>query len=178
MIVAGTGLGAVLAACGDDDDVGPGPTNTPDTGTINPNDSGDDTGSDATADAGSFAKLTIVNATTDLGPDSRLPNGNGAFRVCFKSGTTQANLAVAPYPPLPDRAPASNPAAPAGIYYGTGGTFPSFGLDLSTRIIQPYLMNAYRLLQKGIKNPNTTPPSPGTTCDELIGATADAAIGL
>src|SRR5205085_275281 len=103
-----------------------------------------DSGGEAAVDAGAFAKLTLINATADMGPDSNIGT-TGAIRVCFKQGTTAASVSVAPYPPLPDKRPVSNPTAPPGIYYGTGGTFPSFGLDLSTRIIVPIVMNAARL---------------------------------
>jgi hypothetical protein len=110
-----------------------------------------------------------------MGPNAAI-GGNAAIRVCFKQGTTDANLGVAPYPPLPDKASAAAPTAPPGIYYGTGGTFPSFGLDLSNRIIVPIVMNAKSLFARGIVNPGNG--QPGTTCDELVGATADAAAGL
>jgi hypothetical protein len=178
-IAAFAGLGLTLAACGDDDDAGPGNADTG-TGseTTTPDGGGTDASEGGKADAGSFAKLTLVNATTDMGPNSVLnARGDAAIRVCFKQGTTDQNIGVAPYPPLPDKAPASAPAGtPPGIFYGTGGTFPSFGLDLEGRIIVPIVMNAKTLLLKGVVNPGNG--SPGTTCDELVGATADASAGL
>lgn len=177
IIVAGTALGATIVACGDE---GSGSSssssgNLPEASTTD-SPSGD-TGTDKpdAAPKPNFAKLTLVNATTDMGPNSALTlRGDAAIRVCFKQGTTQANLGVAPYPPLPDKAPAAG--TPPGIFYGTGGTFPSFGLDLEGRIIVPIVMNASTLLRKGIVNPGTG--QPGTTCDELVGETADAAAGL
>lgn len=178
-IAAFAGLGLTLAACGDDDDVGPG---TPDTGTGSetgtPDGGGGADTSTPPADAGAFAKLTLVNATADMGPNMALNvRGDAMIRICFKQGTTQANLGVAPYPPLPDKPSAGAPAGtPAGIPYGTGGTFPSFGLDLEGRIIVPIVMNVRTLVQKGVVNPGNN--SPGTTCDELVGGNADAAAGL
>jgi hypothetical protein len=172
----------MLGACGDDD-TGPG---RPDTGTGSETtapEAGDaGGGTDASEagkpDAGSFAKLTLVNATSDIGPNAVLDaRGDAAFRICFKQGTSAQTLGVAPFPPLPDKAPASAPpGTPAGIFYGTGGTFPSFGLDLEGRIIVPIIMNAKTLLLKGIVNPGTG--ATGTTCDELVGSVADASAGL
>ncbi len=176
IIVAGTGLGATLIACGDDS----GSSNsggTPDTGTPDTNKPGDSAPPDAadSAPKPNFAKLTLINATTDMGPNAAFPGrGDAAIRVCFKQGTTAQNLGVAPYPPLPDKAKGTSKVP--GIFYGTGGTFPSFGLDLEGRIIVPIVMNAKTLLAKGVVNPGTG--QPGTTCDELVGDTADAAAGL
>ena len=174
ILVAGTGLGATLVACGDDDSGSSG--SVPDAA---PGDSkvGDTSTGDA-ADAApkpNFAKLTVINATTDMGPNSAL-NGRGdaAIRICFKTGTTPQNLGIAPYPPLPDKPKGAQPVA--GIPYGTGGTLDNLGVDLETRIIVPYVMNVKTLVEKNIKNPGTG--QPGTTCDELVGDTADAAAGL
>ena len=185
IIVAGTALGATVVACGDDDSGSSSGTsgNVPEASTDAPV---GDTGTGDAADAApkpNFAKLTFVNAVTDLG-DGLTPasasatslndRGDTAIRICFKQGTTQANLGVAPYPPLPDKPKAGQ--AVAGVLPGTGGTFPSFGLDLEGRIIVPIVMNVKTLLAKGIVNPGTG--QPGTTCDELVGDTADAAAGL
>jgi hypothetical protein len=174
-LVASAGLGATLAACGDDDSGG---GSTPDSGggtteggTI-PDSSITDAPVDSARDAGTFAKLTIVNATTDMGTNAEIVAGNAAIRVCFKQGATTQTLITAPYPPLPDKKPESSPLLPAGIYYGTGGTLPSFPLDLETRIVQPIIMNAKSLAAKGIVNPGTG--ATGTTCDELIGPNVDA----
>jgi len=177
IIVVGTGLGGLLAACGDDDTNGGSSGTTPEAGgnETGGGDSGSDTGTDTGTDAGTFAKLTLINATTDMGPNAML-GGNAAIRVCFRQGTNANALDVAPYPPLPDRPNAARPNAPPGIYYGTGGTFPSFGLDLSTRFIQPIVMNAKSLFAKGIVNPGNG--SPGTVCDEVVGNKADAALGF
>lgn len=174
-IAAFAGMGVMLAACGDDDDSGPG---NPDTGTNTetgtPDGSGTDASKEAAVDAGSPAKLTLINATTDMGPNAYIGSPQtAAIRVCFKQGTTEQNLGVAPYPPLPDTAPTK---ALPGIFYGTGGTFPSFGLDLEPRIIVPIVMNAKSLAAKGILNPGNG--SGGTSCDEIVGSNADAATGL
>lgn len=176
IIVAGTALSGLLVACGDDD-VGSSSGSTPDTGTTDTGttDTGaTDSGGDTGTDAGTLAKLTLVNATTDMGPNAGIGGNNGFIRVCFKQGTNAGNIGVAPYPPLPDKP--AQVGLPPGIPQGTGGSFPSFGLDLSTRIIVPIIMNAKNLFAKGIVNPGTG--SPGTTCDELVGATADANAGL
>jgi hypothetical protein len=185
IIVAGTGLGAALVACGDDSAGSSSGTTPPDAtpGDSNPGDTS--TGQDAadSAPKPNFAKLTFINATTDLGDGVADPatsktaldgRGDTAIRICFKQGTTAQNLGVAPYPPLPDKPKAGQ--AVAGVNPGTGGTFPSFGLDLEGRIIVPIVMNVKSLVIRGIKNPGTG--QPGTTCDELVGDTADAAAGL
>lgn len=174
-IAAFAGLGITLAACGDDDDDGA--VNTPDTGTQETSTvdgSTADAADGAKPDAGSPAKLTLINAATDLGPNAYIGSAQrAAIRICFKQGTTEQNVGVAPYPPLPDSKPTKELP---GIFYGTGGTFPSFGLDLEPRIIVPIVMNAASLKARGVLNPGTG--APGTTCDELVGANADAAAGL
>jgi hypothetical protein len=185
IIVAGTALGATIVACGDDDSgSSSGSSGTvPDAATTD-----SPVGDSATADAAdaakpNFAKLTFVNAVTDLG-DGQTPatasatslndRGDTAIRICFKQGTTAQNLGVAPYPPLPDKPKGTQTVA--GVFPGTGGTFPSFGLDLEGRIIVPIVMNVKSLLKLGVVNPGNG--QPGTTCDELVGDTADAAAGL
>jgi len=174
MIVAGVGMAATLLACGDDDDVGfvpdAGKPETAVTETSTP-----DTGTDATKPADNFAKLTFINAATDLGSANEDgPGGpNAGIRICFEQSVAPAPLSVAPYPPLPDTKP--NIGTP-GIKYGTGGTFPSFGLDLENRTLKPYIMSAKTLKAKGVLNPNNG--SPGTTCDELVGGTKKATFNL
>ena len=178
IIVAGTALGATVVACGDDDS---GSSSSGTSGNVPEGSTTDSPSGDSATDAAdaapkpNFAKLTFVNATTDMGTGTYLtPRGDSAIRICFKQGTTQANLGVAPYPPLPDKPKGTQ--AFAGVLPGTGGTFPSFGLDLEGRIIVPIVMNVKTLETKGIKNPGTG--QPGTTCDELVGDTADAAAGF
>ena len=177
IIVAGTALGATIVACGDDDS-GSGSSSglVPEASTTD-SPVGDSSTGDA-ADAApkpNFAKLTFVNATTDMGTGTYINvRGDSAIRICFKQGTTAQNLGVAPYPPLPDKPKGTQPVA--GVLPGTGGTFPSFGLDLEGRIIVPIVMNVKTLQAKGFVNPGNG--QPGTTCDELVGDTADAAAGL
>lgn len=168
MIVAGAALGAGLAACSDDENTDPGTTDSgtgADTSTT-PTDGGG--GADARDGAViNFAKLTFVNAATDLGAgfDADTAAGvNQPIRICFEQAVAPAALSLAPYPPLPDNKPSK--AAP-GIALGTGGTFPSFGLDLQNRALKPYIVSARKLLEKGVKNPGDG--SPGPTCDEVLG---------
>lgn len=172
LTITGAATGALLVACGDDSSSN-NTTTTPDSGT--PETGGPAVDTDSGADAGQadagppLAKITIVGAAADLGPNAKLPNGNAAFRVCFKAGSSANDLTVAPYPPLPDKS--AVPGAPPGIYIGTGGTFPSFGVDLEPRVIQPIIMNAYSLAKRQLVNPGNG--QPGHTCDEILG-TADA----
>lgn len=167
MIVAGASLGAVLAACSDDENTDPGTT---DSGGGTDSATGDSaTGDSSVKDAAvvNFAKLTFINAATDLGAGFDLPSPAGrnqAIRICFEQAVAPAALSLAPYPPLPDNKPSK--AAP-GIAIGTGGTFPSFGLDLQNRALKPYIVSARKLLEKGVKNPGDG--SPGPTCDEILG---------
>ena len=176
IIVAGTGLGAGLAACGDDSASGSSSGNVPETGT--PDTKPGDTGAGPDAADGApkpnFAKLTFVNGITDMGDPATTyldARGDTAIRLCFKQGATAGNLSVAPYPPLPNQPKAGQ--AVAGVFPGTGGTFPSLGLDLEGRIIVPIVMNVRSLVDRGIKSPGNG--QPGTSCDELVGDTADAA---
>jgi hypothetical protein len=157
-LVAG-GLGALLVACGDDDNVTPGPKQ----------DSGlpDDTGTSAdapteaaTQDAGPpKAKLQLVNAATSLGPTA-----SGALRVCYALGPAEDQLQIVQIlPPLPDRAA---PGAPfAGVFIGTGGNVEGTGADLSGLVLQPYIMNAEKLKERGIEKPAS---GPGPSCGDLF----------
>ncbi len=167
MIVAGATLGAVLAACGDDENTDPG--TGVDSGPGNETSTGDSSTDSSVKDAAviNFAKLTFINAATDLGPGFDTPTAAGInqpIRICFEQSVAPAALSLAPYPPLPDNRPSK--AAP-GIALGTGGTFPSFGLDLQNRALKPYIVSARKLLEKGVKNPGDG--SPGPTCDEILG---------
>jgi hypothetical protein len=171
LAIAGVGLGATLVACGDDDSGGGGKTDAGGTDSGPGTDSGgSDSGQDSGKDAGpTLAKLTLVNAATDLGANADIgPTKAQALRVCFKQGKADP-LSVAPYPPLPREAPASNPQAPPGVYNGTGGAFPSFGLDLSDRKLVPYVMNAKAMAAKGFLKP--TDGGLETTCDEILDPT-------
>ncbi|MBX3258514.1 MAG: hypothetical protein KIS78_21055 [Labilithrix sp.] len=164
-LIAG-GLSGLLVACGDDDDnpVTPGndagdtDTGTTDAGTTDaPNDQ-----TNPPADAGTNAKLQLVNAATDFGPS----NPVGALRVCYGLGPS----AIAPLPPLPDRK--SSDAQPyPGVYIGTGGAVQGTGADLTTVPIVPYLMNAQSLSDRGVFR---TDAGAGPTCADLLGNAVDA----
>jgi hypothetical protein len=171
-LVAG-GLGAFLVACGDDD-AGVVATD-PDTGGGNNGDSGgkedtgggggDSGGDTGTKDAGTNAKLQLVNAATDFGPG----NPSGALRICYAVGKDEASAVIAPLPPLPDR---KNPPAPfAGVFIGTGGAVQGTGADLSTLVIVPYIMNAASMFQRGIVKPDA---GPGTSCTDILDGAKDA----
>jgi hypothetical protein len=124
----------------------------------------------ATPDAGAAGtpRLTFVNAAHDLGPTSVI-GANAGIRLCFKQGSMAQNLSIAPFPPLPDRAPPgdSGVATAPGIYLGTGAMLPAIGLNFEGRIIVPILMNVKSLSVRGLDK--NVPGSRGPTCDELIG---------
>lgn len=163
LVVASAALGSFLVACGDDEegttvtpDGGGTDTGTPDTGTPA------DTGTPDAPAQPDLAKLTIANAATDLGAGANFTGTNiTAVRVCFAIDDV-----VTPIPPQPNRA---SSALPAGIPIGFGGQFPSFGLDLETRKVTPYVMNAQAMKAKGVES---TAGSVGPTCDEILKAGA------
>lgn len=171
MTLAAAAAGLVLVACGDDDSNGttPGVDSGTDTGT------GEETGtvdSGTDADAGPTipnAKLQLVNAATDFGPN----NASGGLRVCYGVGASEATAVVAPLPPLPDRA---SPGAPfAGVFIGTGGSVQGTGIDLGNLAVVPYIMNAQSLALKGLTKP--AEGNPGTSCDAMLKADFDAGGG-
>lgn len=150
-ILVGAGMTGLLVACSSDDD---NPTPAPstdsgaDTGTTDGS-TDEDSGSDAGNDSGPTlpnAKLSIVNAATDLGPDAKIDDATNfqAARICF--GVT-ADI-VNPAPAIPGTAP-SGLTVP-GLYIGTGGIVPSFGIPLEGLTIYPYLMNAASIFKRGI----------------------------
>jgi len=158
------GLGGFLVACGDDDS-----TVTPakDGGGADTAPGDDDGGQDGATpppqDAGTNAKLQLVNAATDFGPNNTV----GALRVCYGLGPTAA---LAPLPPLPDRK--SSDAQPfPGVFIGTGGAVQGTGADLTAVAITPYVMNAGALAARGIVKPDAG--GAGLSCADLFGA-ADA----
>lgn len=165
-----------LAACSDDeDDNNPTPNNDAgnDTGTSDSgggNDGGSDSGQDGGDAAPTFelAKLTVVNAATDFGPASTVPGGSGfqAIRICFAVGPSEAASGVSPVPPQPETGPTG--LTVPGLYFGTGGKLPSFGLDLQNLVVVPYVMNAKILADKGLVKPG--PGMTGVTCDEILKA--------
>jgi hypothetical protein len=111
------------------------------------------------------AKITIVNAVTDLGPGADLPGTDRVqgVRLCFGIGPSTQQAQIAGIPPLPDE---SNGEGPAGILAGRGETMRGLGLDFSPFVLVPYLMNANQLALKGIVKPG--PGDPGTPCDEIL----------
>lgn len=168
MVLAGAGLGTGLTAC--EDDAGA-PLDDAGADVSRPDGLGIDVGVDASASI-HIAKLTFVNAATDFGVYSSPAAGFQAIRLCFKQGTTDANLDYAPFPPLPDRPSAIAPHLPPGLYAGTGEALPNFGIDLSNRILVPILMNVVTLNAKGIINPGNG--QPGATCDEILKGNSEA----
>jgi hypothetical protein len=166
IIIGGVGTGSLLVACGDDDAVGPRPDGgTPDVeqpDSAPPVDAGTDTGRDA---GPPNAKITVVNAATDLGPNANFAGTADvqAVRVCFAIGATAESATVSGLPPQPDEA---RGGLPAGIFLGTGGAMKSFGLDLSPFVLVPYVMNAAKLAEKGIVKPG--PGDPGVPCDKIL----------
>lgn len=168
LTLVGAGLGAFLVACGDDDDsVTPGPkdsgldTSMADTGAP-------DAPVDAPApvDAGTNAKLQLVNAATDLGAN----NPVGAVRICYGLGEAGT---IAPLPPLPDRK-ASDAQPYPGVFIGTGGTVQGTGADLTNVAITPYVMNAQALAQRGLVKPDAG--GTGKTCIDILEADAGGAL--
>lgn len=155
-----------LVACSDDDNATPSPT--PDSGADDGGtevDAADDSSTE-TPDAGSNARLQLVNAATDFGPS----NESGALRVCYGVGPSEEATSIAPLPPLPDR-PSSEDAPFAGLFIGTGGNVQGTGADLTDLVIVPYLMNAQSLFVRGIVKPES---GPGPSCAALINGTVDA----
>ena len=170
LTLVGAGLGAFLVACGDDDDnVVPKDGGGADTA---PGDSGaPDAQNDqqSPVDAGSPARLQLVNAATDFGDNLK----SGGLRVCFAAGTTAANVTLTGLPALPDESPAAD--VPPAVYIGLGGNVTGTGLPLAGLFIQPYLMNAESLYAKGIVKPG--PGQPGKGCSEILAPNFDGGAG-
>lgn len=151
--IAGLVLGGVLVACGDDDN---GSTSGKDAGAdtnVPPTDgSTPDTGADAAKpDAGQPAKLILVHGATDLG--ANIPqDAFAAIRVCFATApkATPNDFQVTPFPVLPHSLSDGGATDNPGILIGTGGPFPSSGADYEDLVIRPYVMNAFRLNQRGV----------------------------
>jgi hypothetical protein len=167
VVLFGGALGGTLAACGDDDNA---VTTRPDGGPVTPPDSG---GTDASADSSTPtpAKLQFVNAATDLGPS---PSATGnAIRVCYAVGATEASAQIAALAPLPDTKSSERLPFP-GVFAGTGGPFPSTGVDLSGLVVVPYVMNAFKLeqLRQAGRITGREGATPGTSCRDLFLADA------
>ena len=125
---------------------------------------------------GNAPRLTFVNAAHDLGNGAAIANApdKGAVRLCFKQGSLAQNLTIAPYPPLPTRAVGGEPGDPPGVYYGSGVTLATAGLDLAGRIIVPIVMNENSLLVRNVDN--LQPGQRPKTCEELLAV--DEGLGL
>ena len=168
LTLVGAGLGGFLVACGDDDSSVTPPKDGGGADTAPGDDGGQDAAPDqqAPVDAGTNAKLQLVNAATDFGPN----NVVGGLRVCYGLGPTAA---IAPLPPLPDRK--SSDAQPyPGVFIGTGGAVQGTGADLTTVAITPYVMNAASLAERGIVKPDAG--GAGVSCTDLFGADAGGAL--
>lgn len=166
LTLVGAGLGAFLVACGDDDDNVTPRDGGSDTGP-GTEDGGQDAGNDQQnppVDAGSPARLQLVNAATDFGPNLQ----SGGLRVCFAAGKAEGNITVTPLPAMPEES--SVPGVPPAVYIGLGGNVTGTGLPLNDLIIQPYLMNAESI--SGIVKPGAGQPS--LPCSELLAANFDA----
>lgn len=124
--------------------------------------------SDATTDtggpdaAGPRAKVVVVHASPDL----------PAVRVCFALGTKPdgSDAAIAPVPPLPDRAVGAQPYP--GLFPGTGGVLPDLGTDLSSVVVVPYLMVAEKIKAVARGDGGAI-----ATCDALLSADAGLVAG-
>ncbi|MBX3209719.1 MAG: hypothetical protein KF764_32090 [Labilithrix sp.] len=173
MTLVGAGLGTFLAACGDDDDVTPGPkTDSGVDSTPGTDGSPADTGTDApqTVDAGTPAKIILVHAATSLGPNTDQTGAyGGGVRVCFSTKTaSETAFSPTPFPALPSDGGGASPYP--GLFIGTGGPFSTSGADLETLTVRPYLMNAKALNEKGIVGQDPSVPR----CGKLL---TDGGIG-
>lgn len=109
----------------------------------------------APPDSGAHAKILLVHASPDV----------PAVRVCFAVGTKAdgSDAVVVPIPPLPDRINGADPYP--GVFPGTGGAFPDLGVDLSTKVIVPYVIIASAV--KDDVRSDAGPPK--LQCAELLG---------
>lgn len=169
-VLACGAFGAILIACGDDDGGG-GVTatdggkdnNTPpnDSGGNNDTGGGNDSGGDSATPAP--AKIVLVHAATDYGPNNPL----GMVRVCYATKTaTEANFGLSPLSPLPHSKDPDSQLPFPGIPIGTGGPFPSTGLPLEQFSIRPYVISAQALANRGITG--NAPETP--RCNRLLQA--------
>lgn len=160
LVATGAAMSGLLIACGDDDSgTAPRPDSgtTGDTGTTPPPDTG---APDVRQPGPAPAKIQIINAATDLGPDADVA-GQNLVRICFASSGV-----VVTAPPLPNE---GSGAIPPGIPIGLGGSVPSFGLPLDSIDITPYVMNGKTLAAKG-----NVKGGQEVTCDKLVGSGAPA----
>lgn len=166
-LMGAASLSTLLVACGDDEEPTP-IAPKPDGGDTDPNPDPDpDPTSDAGADATTPpekdpARLQMINAATDFGPN----NVPGIVRVCFGAGTDADATKVTPLPALPEASAVDT--IPPGVPIGLGGNVTGTGLNLADLYIQPYLMNGVSLAEKGIVKKEAGEPS--TSCAELLKA--------
>lgn len=178
-LVLGAGMSAFVVACGDDDSTPSG--NLPDSGSETstgtsggPTDSGNDgssgqvpvdAGDSGPVDSGKktpAAKLQLVNAAVDLGPNEML----GGLRICYKAGIDVAHAGFPPaLPPLPNR----NPKTPyPGLFIGTGGSVEGSGSSLAQAAIVPYVISGASLQARGLGS--QIAPKKDLECAKILGA--------
>lgn len=118
-------------------------------------------------------RLTIVNATHDLGPGS-VERTNSAVRFCFLQGATTETLSVVPVVvPLPDRAQPGTGSTLLGIPAASGVNLALGNLDFVGRIVVPIVFSARSL--RRFEGNGIRPPDP---CDKLVGDARDASLDL
>ncbi len=142
----------IVVACDGDDTLARSlPDAASNTDTQPPLDSSNDV---LVADASARAKVVIVHAAPDV----------PAIRVCFAVGTKPdgSDVAIVPLPPLPDQSVGAQPFP--GIFPGTGGVFPDLGVDLSTKVVVPYVIIA-SAVKDDVRN-DAGPPK--LSCSELL----------
>ncbi len=161
-------LGALLGGCGHDggDDASASDSGLIDTHPLD--------AVPAMVDAGPrlTPRLTIVNATHDLGPGS-VERTSSAVRFCFLQGATTETLSVVPDVPLPDRALPGTGSNLPGIPAASGVSLTLANLDFAARIVVPMVLSARSL--RRFEGDGTLP---ALTCDELVGDARDASLGL
>lgn len=180
LTLCGAAISALVVACSSDStdnggtpntgvDSGPG-TDANNTTTDSGNNTDNDSGADSAPPPPPPAKLQLVNAATDLGP-----NDVGALRVCFQvapAGTTDpTQFKWASLPPLPNRNSAPDQLPFPGLYIGTGGPIPGTGVDFTSLIIRPYIFSAQSLAVKSGLGNNIT-AGHDQFCEDIL--TADA----
>ena len=114
----------------------------------------------AQPDSGARAKVVLVHASPDV----------PAVRVCLAVGSKAdgSDAVIVPLPPLPDQAAAGQPYP--GVFPGTGGVFPDLGVDLSAKVVVPYLV-----LASAVKDDARSDAGPAKlSCAELLSSGPNA----
>ncbi len=156
VLFAGLSMTGLLVACSDDETT-PTPNPTEDGGSdagkdaTSPTDGGSDDAETPDASKPTFAKLTLINAATDLGTNANVDEATKfqAVRICY--GTKAGDqVIVVPTPALPTTAPTG--LTVKGLYIGTGGVVPTINkdVDLGTLAITPFVLNAAALERRGV----------------------------